>query len=487
MTKKYFFGKKTGISVKGKIKIVNTFILHKIFYRLECINISRGCRVNIERKIRGLIWEDRRICRVDFNALTLSYEQGGLKLLDIGTRCEAMRIKWIIFLAKSDPNNTIERFVADKLVGSYRGIEGLKILNHDISLNQFRNMDPFYLNSIKIWRKAGINFEAASVRTIRNEIIYKNCLLSDNENSTFPFFSIGNNQSALPMHFKDLPVTHRTSLLSSSNRDKIGRMNRAFWNLQNSGGTIRLGVFTENSYSYKIDNNILKLEDISFKDLYQNLIQVKEIARPWEEKWNTLLRYYTLDMNQEGWKRIWDSIHSNLIPYEIQSTIWSILHLNYYCGYKEKLLNYGDGICKLCGEIEEGVQHIAINCKVLERCLNYFLALLRRLNGTDICKDEIAFGLAGANIDNLTPKDNLRNFLTFTIRTVVFKNRHIDFGGVGNATVALVNKSKYKIKQILHDYWLFYKNKGTIDQFHDKYLIENVIGSVENGILFLII
>ena len=88
---------------------------------------------------------------------------------------------------------------------------------------------------------------------------------------------------------------------------------------------------------------------------------------------------------------------------------------------------------------------------------------------------------------HLNTKDNLQNFLTFTIRTVVFKNRHIDFGGVGNATVALVNKSKYKIKQILHDYWLFYKNKGKIDQFHDKYLIENVIGSVENGILFLII
>ena len=483
--KKIAFWKKSGISVKGKIRIINTFILHKVFYRLECVDMLRDRKTSLERKIRGLIWEDRKVCRVNFNVLFLSYEKGGLQLFDIETRCNAMRIKWVAKLLKKD-NKCIERYVVDNLIGGYRGINGLKILNHDIQLNYFRNIDPFYKKCIKIWRSAGINFLAANIRTLRNEIIYRNNLLVDNENNSFPFFSSGNNQSVLPRYFKDLPVTHRLTSLSYSNRETIRKLNRSFWNLSNTL-ILNQGPFRENCHTYTIDDRISKIEETTFKDIYNCLINAKELDRPWETKWNALLRYYTLDLDEAGWKSIWVNIHDNLIPYDIQSTIWSILHLNFYCGYKEKLFGYGDGKCKLCGEFEEGSYHIAINCVVLERLLYNFITPLRNLNGTNISKDEMAFGMAGVLLEPLGQNEKLRNLVTFTIRTIVFKNRYKDFGGLENAIIVLNSKIKCKMRQIFHDYWIYYKHKGEIQAFQNKYLIYGIFGSIDNGALCLTI
>ena len=95
--------------------------------------------------------------------------------------------------------------------------------------------------------------------------------------------------------------------------------------------------------------------------------------------------------------------------------------------YKERLFNYGDGICKLCGEIEEGSHHIITECEVMTACINDYQNILSVLNEEIITKDEMAFGLVGAPIGEMSPKINLRNFMTFIIRHVVFRNRYIDF------------------------------------------------------------
>ena len=129
--------------------------------------------------------------------------------------------------------------------------------------------------------------------------------------------------------------------------------------------THKLGHFDENCYSIKVGTIRVRIDELSSKQIYWGIIDRKEATKIWEGKWNQLLRYYTLDIEDKEWERIWQNIHSNIVPYEIQSAIWEMLHLNFYCGYKERLLNYGEGNCKLCGEMEEGSHHIVITCRVL--------------------------------------------------------------------------------------------------------------------------
>ena len=480
ITKKLSFWNGSGISIKGKVRVVNTFVLSKILYRLECVDITKDMQLLIEKKVRVFLWGERRVGRIDFSVLSLNYKNGGLQLLELESKIKTLRIKWLLSLVNKDKNQ-IERFLVDKLIGNVRGIEGLMILHHTIELRLFRNMESFYAKSIQYWRSANVNFEAASQRSIMNDTIFCNKLLLDRNGNTFNFFNANNNQNILPKVFKDLPVTRNLSSVSVNNRNIIININRAYWDMCNN----KLGKFNKNCYTIKIGTECEKLDDLSSKQIYWAQINRKEVNRIWESKWNNILRYYTLDMETAEWDRIWESIHDNTIPYEIQSSIWEMLHLNFYCGYKERILNYGTGNCKLCGELEEGAQHIVIECSVLVGCLDAFINILRRLRNDIISKDEIAFGLAGSNVQELGIKDKLRNFITFIIRTIVLKNRHINYGSVHNAIHVLKSKIRYKIVEVLKSIHIIYKYKLSVNDFVDRFLIDNILGQIENGILHI--
>ena len=202
-------------------------------------------------------------------------------------------------------------------------------------------------------------------------------------------------------------------------------------------------------------------------------------------KWNEVLRFYTLDIADIEWVQVWKNVHNHLLPFEIQSTIWIMLHLNFYCGYKEKLFNYGDGFCKLCGEREEGAHHIITECEVMKACIDDHQTTLLQLHDQIMFKDEMAFGLVGEPIGSTNLKTNLRNFLTFIIRHVVFKNRYIDFGGKERAKLVLKNKIRDKLKKELMNKWIEYKAKNAKEVYRKLFLIENIVGYLDNDSLII--
>ena len=92
----------------------------------------------------------------------------------------------------------------------------------------------------------------------------------------------------------------------------------------------------------------------------------------------------------------------------------------------------------------------------------------------------MAFRLVGFPIGDLSLKINLRNFITFITRHVVFKNRYIDFGGKEIAKTALKIKIRNKIRKELTDKWISYRARNLKEDFESKYLIENILGQIEN-------
>ena len=75
------------------------------------------------------------------------------------------------------------------------------------------------------------------------------------------------------------------------------------------------------------------------------------------------------------------------------------------------MFDYGDGKCKLCVEMEEGFHHIITECEVLKACIIDYQPTLALLHEEIVCKDEMAFGLVGDPIGEISPKAKLRNFL----------------------------------------------------------------------------
>lgn len=161
---KFWNGNK--LSIKGKVRIANSFILSKLFYRLECTDILIETVKEIETLLLNFIWNNRTAGRVNRNVLLMGYESGGLQLYDIIERMKIMRVRWLRFLLSLDVEDD-RRQIVDKLIGTYRNIEGLKILHHDIEKVKLSTKSFFYERSIDIWKSMKIDIEVTNTNQIK--------------------------------------------------------------------------------------------------------------------------------------------------------------------------------------------------------------------------------------------------------------------------------------------------------------------------------
>ena len=92
--------------------------------------------------VANFVWND--IHQRELGVLYRSYGEGGLKLQDTEIKTNAFRIFWLSELFEKDAKS-IERFLADTLLGKQGNIKGLKLL---YASNKYDNNieNSFYKN-----------------------------------------------------------------------------------------------------------------------------------------------------------------------------------------------------------------------------------------------------------------------------------------------------------------------------------------------------
>ena len=89
----------------------------------------------------------------------------------------------------------------------------------------------------------------------------------------------------------------------------------------------------------------------------------------------------------------------------------------------------------------------------------------------------MAFGI----FEYTNNKTNLRNYLTFTIRHIVYRNRNNEFSANANIPQILKNKITKYIKNDLELKFNIAKEKNETALFEERFLENNVLGKIENG------
>jgi len=77
----YWRGK--GISLIGRVKVVNIFILSRLWHRTKIMSMNPELLKTYEKLIRDFVWQNKQGGRVRQEVLQLSYEEGGLQLANI--------------------------------------------------------------------------------------------------------------------------------------------------------------------------------------------------------------------------------------------------------------------------------------------------------------------------------------------------------------------------------------------------------------------
>lgn len=450
------------VSLKGRVKILNIFILSKLWYVLESQDMPSSLIKEINRMITNFVWND--IHQTELTALHEQYTFGGLNLQDIEVKMKALRVKWIRELVNKN-KEMIERFLCDYLIGKHGKFYGLKIINYDKKYdNNIKN--DFYKSAVKVWKQMFYMYKPPSVNEIRRDWIYDNILLQDDDGRIFkpPSYI----PPYAPEFIYDLPVTDNPREFKGIFKKLIPKLNKAFMK-------IKYSEKVKNEYTIQKGLDDWDIQNCKFKDIYNYFLeQRKEPTKLWKQKWGL-----ELEIDDEEWPFIWENVHHKSLNYKIQSSVWEMLHRNFMCSYFAKIAFHKSGECKLCKKEQTSRTHIFMNCCVIDGCLSNFSTLLNQVFEQDFCDLEKAFGL---KIDKQRKgNDILRNYITFSIRHVIYRSRNNDYGGLHQTITALVNKVKIYIKGDLKEKYNVAYLTQTLQNFTETFLKEGILGKIQNG------
>ena len=197
------FWKGQGLSLISRVKIINIFILSRLWYRTKVWDITKYYLEALNRIIRNFIWEEKRGARVRQEVLQLEYEKGGLQLVDINCKIQVQRTKRILYLMSLDSNN-FERFLADELVGNCNRHKqyGLSygLFNNKIRIQTIRS--EFYKNAFKVMMDLNVLQNPANINTIQNEPLFYNSMFIDPSTNTT--FKLSRFKNQMPNKVRDL-------------------------------------------------------------------------------------------------------------------------------------------------------------------------------------------------------------------------------------------------------------------------------------------
>ena len=135
MTKSLHFWKGKYLSKKGTIRVINTYVLSKMFYDTETQTPTDDQIEHIESEIKKVYWKNSQP-NIRLDNLKMDYDEGGLNLTDINSKYGAQRVKWLLE-SKNLSHDTIENFLVDEGLGYYKDenitIKGFDLLKYRVN------------------------------------------------------------------------------------------------------------------------------------------------------------------------------------------------------------------------------------------------------------------------------------------------------------------------------------------------------------------
>ena len=431
------FWKGKGLTLFSRVKVINVFILSRLWYRTNVCDIPKNMLELLNRMVRNFVWEDKQGARVRQEVLQLEYTNGGLQLVDIYSKMQVQRTKRILGLIKMNPNN-FERFLADELVGNYTKHRqyGLSygLLNNKIRILAIKN--EFYRNALRIICELDIILKPSNINTIQEEPLFHNSAFRD---------PVSNGPFKLTRFKNQMPKNVKNLLNFQHSREQ--EINETVRKLRQCINSIHYTQKGHNELYVSVNNEGKNINELDFKNLYLLFLNKINVNKEWEMRWENYLNLRNID-----WKPIWKRIHT-IDNYYITSAFWEMFHLNYWSNYR------ANEKCKLCNEIENNITHIICDCKMIDELMHFF-----NINQIYDNKLKIAFGQNTHNIDNL---------IFGHIKSVIFRSRFELFPNYDTCKKKLIQKCKNNLIRDLRYRFKMAKIANKIQEFKDKFLSLN--------------
>ena len=149
MKKVFCSWKNRGLSLLGKISVINTLVASLFIYKFMTIpNLPQSGLNAIEEEMNKFIWNGKR-AKIPLRVLKRSKKDGGLGLVDLKKRQDAVKITWIQLLQSDEK---LEKLVYSLIAPRMKNdIWKCNIKEADVK-GVFK-VDDFWLQVLKAWAK----------------------------------------------------------------------------------------------------------------------------------------------------------------------------------------------------------------------------------------------------------------------------------------------------------------------------------------------
>lgn len=156
------------LSIKGKITIANTLLVSLLQYPCSVIQTPAIVISEYQKLISSFIWDGKRP-KIAFKTLILPIESGGLRLMDLRTRLQVIRLQWIkrtVMKTQSHSSRFLRYLTgADSLFGFFASKPSINL--------SWLPRSKFYSELYRSWNEFH-SFPPSSESDIRGERLWNN-------------------------------------------------------------------------------------------------------------------------------------------------------------------------------------------------------------------------------------------------------------------------------------------------------------------------
>ena len=461
--KRLSYWKQFTTSKIGKARVVEMFLASKLVYAIKFYPIPLNIQQDIQNSIFNYFNFPRKVITIGQRETWKTKQNGGCKLVNIQIKSETSKAKWLMEIT-TNPEFKIHLETFTNLVGIQKGNNKGKDLiftSRTYITRVMKIQNSFYkeaMQSLSMFRrKKGIN----DPRDWDTENIFYNPLILSKAGKTLKETK----------HFQDNKIYKLGQLLDEKSKEarklpfdkKVVALAN---NISLDIGAMDYGIIKDHTI-FLGNTKIVKMSQITQKDLYEDAILFKSKGHVHQEKWVTKLNTLVL------WEEVWKSLHNILVSNETRTAIWEQLHLNFYTQYSYNKWHKASDLCPLCEKLPESIFHIILHCDFVNTIWAHLQPTLSHLSTKTLDDTEKALGIVQIN---KTPGIILRNWLGYKLREQILIFERTIYRQSKRPSVDLF-KTKFNqmVAKEVKDLMYRFNNEGRLDKFDEILPLKGIL------------
>lgn len=432
MEKRLNFWKLRNLFLKGKVLVINSLFLSKMWYVLSSVSLPMWIYKKIKSIVLNFLWEGKTP-KIAYGTLIGKVEEGGLGLIDPFIRMKSIRIKIVNKYWKDGKYawKGVMKYFLDKC-----GKMGEDVLWMKLKENMMNGIPEFYKEVVKAWgefRKYVVCMSLSKEEILRQPLFLNNTIKRGHQAIFYKkWFDAGIKQIKDIMYevipgFVPVQVI-RDAIVENYDDESKTVLENQFKKLKEVIPKEWINILEDKTQTnckdgmvvaYKINDKQYDFKDGILKMFYSCLC--KDV--------------FITPKAGEYWQRIFPSVEKNNIWQNLRAWWKSpILEnfdyiLRHNCLLSEmRLCKIGlasNAICKVCNREDEGVLHLFFKCTELQCFIKKLKQMANKLGVEQRCINEewetiFLFGFKG-NVKN----ECFLNFMLTIARFVIWSRRNM--------------------------------------------------------------